>query len=88
MSFEEFLQKDKSFTVHHLDIQQLVIETFMFSNNIAETAIGDLLGRLNHSYNLRAKSTFIILRVQTVSKGQNRTTETGTIGYRLKYYIG
>ena len=51
-SFQELLDKDNSFTVHHFNIQSLAIEMFKVINNIAATIIDDLFTTY-HSYNLR-----------------------------------
>ena len=54
-SFEELLDKDNSFTVHHFNIQSLAIEMFKVINNIAATIIDDLFTKYG-SYNHRSKS--------------------------------
>ena len=41
-SFQELLEEDNSFTVHHFNIQSLAIEMFKVINNIAATIIDDL----------------------------------------------
>ena len=42
-SFQELIDKDNSFSVHHFNIQSLAIEMFKVINNVAATIIGDLL---------------------------------------------
>ena len=69
-SFQELLDKDNSFTVHHVKIQSIAIEMFKVINNIAATIIGDLFTTY-HSYNLRSKSKFVVPSVRTVHNGQN-----------------
>ena len=69
-SFQELLDKDNSFTVHHFNIQSLAIEMFKVINNIAATIIDDLFTTY-HSYNLRSKSKFVVPSVRTVHNGQN-----------------
>ena len=69
-SFQELLDKDISFTVHHFNIQSLAIEMFKVINNISATIIGDLFTTC-HSYNLRSKSKFVVPSVRTVHNGQN-----------------
>ena len=41
-SFQELLEEDNSFTVHHFNIQSLAIDMFKVINNIAATIIDDL----------------------------------------------
>ena len=41
-SFQELLDKDNSFTVHHFYIESLAIEMFKVIDNIAATIFGDL----------------------------------------------
>ena len=50
-SFQDLLDKDNSFTVHHFNIQSLAIEMIKVINNIAATIIGDLFTTY-YSYNL------------------------------------
>ena len=52
-SFQELLDKDISFTVHHFNIKLLAIEIFKVINNIATTII-DGLFTTYHSYNLHS----------------------------------
>ena len=54
-SFQELLDKDNSFTVHHFNIQSLAIEMFKVTNNIAATITDDLFTTYR-SYNLCSKS--------------------------------
>ena len=48
-SFQELLDKDNSFTVHHFNIQSLTIEMFKVINNIAATIIDNFF-TAHHSY--------------------------------------
>ena len=69
-SFQELLDKDNSFTVHHFNIQSLAIEVFKVINNITATIIDDLFTTY-HSYSLRSKSKFVVLNVRTVHNDHN-----------------
>ena len=69
-SFQELLDKDNSFTVHHFNIQSLAIEMFKVINNIAATIIDDLF-TTHHSYNLRPKSKSVVPSGRTSHYGQN-----------------
>ena len=67
-SFQDLLDKDNSFTVHHFNIQSLAIEMIKVTNNIAAIIIGDLFTTY-YSYNLPSKSMFVIPNVHTVLNG-------------------
>ena len=67
-SFQDLLDKDNSFTVHHFNIQSLAIEMIKVTNNIATTIIGDLFTTY-YSYSLPSKSMFVIPNVRTVLNG-------------------
>ena len=70
-SFQELLDKDNSFTIHHFNILSLAIETFKVINNIAAAIIDDLFTTY-HSYNLRSEYKFVVSSVRTVvHNGQN-----------------
>ena len=68
-SFDELLELDNSFTVHHYNIQTLCIELYKVYNNLSQTVFSELFTRNDVSYNLRSQSDFIIPRVKTVYKG-------------------
>ena len=70
-SFQELLDKDNSFTIHHFNILSLAIEKFKVINNIAAAIIDDLFTTY-HSYNLRSEYKFVVSSVRTVvHNGQN-----------------
>ena len=81
-SFEELLDKDNSFTVHHFNIQSLANEIFKVINNIAATIIDDLFTTY-HSYNLRSKSKFVVPSVRTVHNGQNSIQYYGPLIWNM-----
>ena len=55
-SFEDFLIKDKSFTIHHQNIQFLAIEIYKAIHNLPGGNLRELFVRNNHNYNLGSKS--------------------------------
>ena len=81
-SFQELLDKDNSFTVHHFDIQSLATEMFKVINNIAATITDDLFTTY-HSCNLRSKSKFAVPCVRTVHNGQNSTQYYGLLIWNM-----
>ena len=70
-SFEELLVKDKTFTIHHQNIQSLTIEIYTAVNNLPGGNRNKLFLRNNHNYNLRSGSKLTVPSIITVFKGQN-----------------
>ena len=83
-SFQERLDKDNSFTVHHFNIQSLAIEMFRVINNIAGTIIGNLFTiYIYHSHNLHSESKFLVPSVCTVHNGQNSIQYYGPLIWNM-----
>ena len=79
MSFEELLIKDKTFTIHHQNIQSLAIEIYKAMNNLPGGDLSEFFVRNNHNYNLRARSELTIPSINTVFKGQNSISYFGSV---------
>ena len=58
LSFEELLQLDKSFKIHHKNIQSLAIELFKIKNNLSVKIMIDIFQLRAVSYNLRSQIDF------------------------------
>ena len=57
-SFEVLLELDKSFKIHHKNIQSLAIELFKIKNNLSVTIMNDFFQPGAVSYNLRSQINF------------------------------
>ena len=82
-TFEELLEKDNSFTVHHCNIQTLCIELYNVFTEQSQTIFSDLFERKNISYSLRSQPDFFIPQVKTVYKGSNSLRYFGPIIWSL-----
>ena len=76
LSFEELLEMDKSFTIHHRNLQKLATEMFKVKNNLSPIFMKSVFTDTSNPYNLRNKPEFKTCNVRTVSYG------TGTLTFR------
>ena len=67
-TFDELLEKDNSFTVHHYNIQTLCTKLYKVYNNLSQTIFSELFVRNHSNYNLRLQSDFVIPEVKTLYK--------------------
>ena len=58
LSFEELLELDKLFKIHHRNIQSLAIELFKIKNNLSVTIMNDIFQPRAVRYNLRSQIDF------------------------------
>ena len=79
LKFEELLEKDGSFVIHHYKSQTLCIELYIVYHNLTQIIFSDLFTRTINSYNLRLKPDFVIPQVLKVSKGSNSISHYGPI---------
>ena len=83
LHFEKLLEKDVLFTARHYTIQTLCIELYKIYHNIAQTMFSDLFICNNNTYNIRAKSDFVIPQINTVLKGPNPIRYYGPVIWNL-----
>jgi len=76
-TFDELLEKDGSFTIHHQNIHRLMIEIFSIKHELTESPLKQLLSLNNrHSY---SNADFTIPSVNTVLKGKNSLRYLGPL---------
>ena len=76
LTFEELLIKDKSFCVHHRNLQKLAIEMDKSHKNLSPDIMNLVFKKSTNSYDLRNKNPFRSRNARTVHYG------TETISYR------
>ena len=69
LSFQELLTLDKSFCIHHRNLQKLATEMFKIKNNIAPVLMQDLFPTYENPYNLRNNRCWQTSNVRTVGYG-------------------
>ena len=53
-SLSDSLAIDGSFTVHHTNIQTLLLEIYKIKRNFSKSCLKDLFGAVNRNYNIRS----------------------------------
>ena len=83
-SFDELLTKDKSFIIHHRDIQSLAIELYKSKHEISPLIIRNIFtARPTIARNLRTQSDFPLPQINTVHYGKDSLRYFGSIVWNM-----
>ena len=70
-TFDQLLAMDKSFCIHHQNIQRLLIEIYKALHDISGNSLKELFVRTESNISLRSEPELLILSVNSVFKGKN-----------------
>ena len=70
-TFHELLAMDKSFCIHHQNIQRLLIEIYKALHDISGNSLKELFVKRESTISLRSKPEPVIPSVNSVLKGKN-----------------
>ena len=82
LSFEELLEKDKSFTIHDRNLQKLAIEMYKVKHNLSPSPIQDIFNK-GTSRNLRNNNEWVIPKARTVNNGIETIRYRGPFTWNL-----
>ena len=77
LSFEDLLQKDESFTIHHRNLQKLATEMYKAYKNLSPSLVKSIFPKRNIPYNLRNKNDFHSSNIRTVFNGMETISFRG-----------
>ena len=75
-TFHDLLAKDKSFSIHHRNLQKLATEMFKIKNELSPRFMSTIFPTSKNPYNMRSDQTFQTRNIKTVYKG------TETLSFR------
>ena len=82
LTFEELLDKDKSFTIHERNLQKLAIEMYKIKHNLSPSPVQELF-RNQGKLNLRQNNEWVIPKVKTENYGKETIRYRGPLTWNL-----
>ena len=76
-SFEELLELDKSFTIHHRNLQKLATEIYKVKNNLSPSFMNNVFPDSINPYDLRNEPAFRTSNIRAVYNGTETITFRG-----------
>ena len=76
-TFEELLNKGKSVTIHHKNLQVLTTELYKVHHGLAPELMNDIFKKRNVTYNFRKNSTFETRNIKSVYYGSETISFIG-----------
>ena len=73
-TLDQFLAIDKSFCIHHQNIQRLLTEIYRALHDISGNSLKELFVKRESTTSLRSKPELVITTVNSVLKGKNSLT--------------
>ena len=77
LTFQELLELDNSFTIHHRNLQKLATEMYKVINNLSPTFMKNIFPKSNNPYNTRCQAEFESYNIRTVYYGCETITYKG-----------
>ena len=78
-TFDQLLAMDKSFCIHHQNIQRLLIEIYKALHDISGNSLKELFVKRESTTSLRSKPELVIPSVNSILKGKNSLRYFGSI---------
>ena len=82
-TFHQLLAMDKSFCIHHQNIQRLLIEIYKALHDISGNRLKELFVKRESTISLRSKPELVIPCVNSILKGKNSLRYFGSIIWNL-----
>ena len=82
-SFEELLEMDNTFTIHHRNLHQLAIEMYKIINYLSPTIMSTIFPYTKNPYNSKNKNPFQSRNVRSLYNGQETIYFRGSKNWAL-----